>query len=169
MLNSLTISQICTDFSLTGYLQGPPWVHQLDQTITVLSASCAWVPVCIPSFCFITTCSHIHASWFGNTYTCAPDLSSRSCLHTLRNLGHRWSHEVCPDIPQFWCTRTCHDWFPCTWLSCVHLCMCCMFPCMRIWLPGWLAFSCWHFRHLLGSLCIRLAHMRLPAITSPSI
>ena len=36
MLNSLTVSQICMDLSLTGYPQGP---HRPDWMITVLSAS----------------------------------------------------------------------------------------------------------------------------------
>src|SRR5882724_3518760 len=39
VLNSLTISQIHMDLSLTGYPQGPPWAHQMDQMITVLSVS----------------------------------------------------------------------------------------------------------------------------------
>src|SRR5882724_4045447 len=39
MLNSLTISQICTNLSSTGYLQGAPQLHHPGQLTIVLSAS----------------------------------------------------------------------------------------------------------------------------------
>jgi len=39
MLNSLTISQICTNLSSTGYLQGPPQPHHPGQLIISSSMS----------------------------------------------------------------------------------------------------------------------------------
>src|SRR5882672_688204 len=80
---------------------------------------------------------------------------------------HSRSHEACPVMLQLthrnlsWSVSA-HSAVLCSPAHVPHVSLCVHLA------AKWLVFRHWHFRHLLGSLRIRLAHTLLPAITIPS-
>src|SRR5882724_6636219 len=95
-------------------------------------------------------------------------LSRASLLLVSMNLGHIWSHDVCPCVLQF-----VHQNFVLS--SSEHSAVRCSLP-QVLQAVGllhsavrWLAPLTWHFRHLLGSFFIFLAYLHLPAMISPSL
>src|SRR5882724_2093844 len=95
--------------------------------------------------------------------------SSRASLLLISmNLGHIRSHDACPCVLQFM-----HQNF--VWSSSEHSAVRCSLPQVpqAVGLSHsaarWLAPITWHFRHLLGSFFIFLAHVRLPVMISPSL
>src|SRR5882724_8942166 len=94
--------------------------------------------------------------------------SRSSLLLALINLGHIWSHDVCPCVLQF-----AHWNF--SWSSSGHSSVRCSFPQVPHVVglshstARWLVPMSWHFRHLLGSFFILIAQVCLPAMISPSL